>query len=212
MSAGKPMYFLWRLIVFHAPGWRSPRMGKIGCYVIRLIGALIDRGITFLGHWSAYMHGGLGFLLMWWPWKTYRMGHNGELGNQGRPDGFDGWEVNQSRIKIELKMRIDSKVKMGCWGPSVSGQEKYGSWQPSLVLFDLPLPGMAAMISNIMPRCFTCGLHWWRSLVSHITTKIRLHFPTGYKLRDIIGTSSFDWIHLDEVEVAQQLHWCIHMH
>ena len=55
------------------------------------------------------------------------MGRNRELGDQGRPDGFKGWEANQSRIEIKLKMRIDSKVKMGHWGPSVSGQEKYGS-------------------------------------------------------------------------------------
>ena len=33
--------------------------------------------------------------------------------------------------------------------------------------------------------------------MSHITTKIRLYFPTGYEPRDIIGTSSFDWIHPD---------------
>ena len=29
-----------------APGWRSPRMGKIGCYVIGLIGAPVDQSIT----------------------------------------------------------------------------------------------------------------------------------------------------------------------
>ena len=55
------------------------------------------------------------------------MGCNRELGDQGRPDGFEGWEVNQSQIEIKLKMRIDSEVEMGCWGPSVSGKEKYGS-------------------------------------------------------------------------------------
>ena len=47
--------------------------------------------------------------------------------------------------------------------------------------------------------------------MSHITTKIRLHFPTGYEPRDIIGTSSFDWIRPDEVEAAWQLHWCVRM-
>ena len=41
------------------------------------------------------------------------MGRNGELGNQGHPDGFDGWEANRSRIEIKSKMRIDLKVKMG---------------------------------------------------------------------------------------------------
>ena len=34
-------------------------------HIIELIGASIDRGITFLGHRSAYMCGGLGFLSMW---------------------------------------------------------------------------------------------------------------------------------------------------
>lgn len=28
----------------------------------------------------------------------------------------------------------------------------------------------------------------------------------GYEPRDIIGTSSFDWIHPDEVEAARKLH------
>ena len=46
MSVGVPMYFLWRLIVIHAPGWRSPGMGRIGGYVKGLIGAQIDWGIT----------------------------------------------------------------------------------------------------------------------------------------------------------------------
>ena len=44
------------------------------------------------------------------------MGRNRELGNQGRPDGFDGWEANQSQIEIKSKMRIDSKVEMAQWG------------------------------------------------------------------------------------------------
>ena len=29
--------------------------------------------------------------------------HNRELSDQGRPDGFKGWEANQSQIEIELK-------------------------------------------------------------------------------------------------------------
>ena len=55
------------------------------------------------------------------------MGHNRELSDQGHPDSFKGREVNQSRIEIESRMGIDLKVEMGCWWPSVSGKEKYGS-------------------------------------------------------------------------------------
>ena len=55
------------------------------------------------------------------------MGCNRELSDQQRPDSFEGWEANRSRIEIESKMRVHSKVKMGHWGLSVSGKEKYGS-------------------------------------------------------------------------------------
>ena len=55
------------------------------------------------------------------------MGRNRALGNQGHPDGFKGQEMNRSRIEIESRMGIDSKVEMGHWWPSVSGKEKYGS-------------------------------------------------------------------------------------
>ena len=78
-------------------------MGEISCYIIRLIGASIDWGITFLDHRSAYMRGGLGFPWMWWMWRTYWTDRNREQGDQGRLDGFDGPDLNRSQVGIESK-------------------------------------------------------------------------------------------------------------
>ena len=53
MSVGAPMYFPLRLNVIRAPGWRSPGMDKISCYIIGSIGAPIDRSIT---SWAIEVH------------------------------------------------------------------------------------------------------------------------------------------------------------
>ena len=126
MSVGKPMYFLWRLNVICVLGWRSPRMGEIGCYIIRLIGASIDWGIMFLDHWSAYMCGGLGFPWMWWTWRTYRTDRNREQSDQGRLDGFEGPDMNWSRIEIKLKDEDWFESRNGSLGAKYEGKEWWG--------------------------------------------------------------------------------------
>ena len=129
MSTGMPMYFPRKAKCDLCSGMKITKTGQD-----RLLRHWVDRcsdrsRYYVLGRRSAYMRDGLGFLSMWWPWRTYRTGHNRELSDQGHPDGFKGWEVNWSWIEIKSKMRIDLKAKMGHWGPSVTGKEKYGSWQ-----------------------------------------------------------------------------------
>ena len=186
MSAGKPMYFLWRLNMIRALGWRSPRMGKIGCYVIRLIGASIDRGITFLDRWSAYMHGGLGFPWMWWMWRTYG---RDATGSRVIRDILMVSKV-QTWIEVESesnqKTRLGLKVEMGALGAKCEGKEWWGKvhFMTSGLVSVLPSQKIKLYIMNhTFPDLIMC-LHAislahsaFQCLVSPFNSSFE-HFPT----------------------------------
>ena len=129
MSTDMPMYFLWRLNVIHAPGWRSPRMGKIGCYIIRSVSASINWGITF---WAINMH--ICVVVLDPPW----------CGDHGEPTGrtaTGGWMIRDVLMVSTVGMQIKVESKDESWFESRNGalgakcewwgnKEKYGSWQP----------------------------------------------------------------------------------
>ena len=128
MSTGMPMYFLWRLNVSHALGWRSPRMGKISCYVIRLTSASIDRGITF---WAVDMHICMVILDPSW------------CGDHKEPTGqtaTGGWMIRDVLMVLMVGMQIEVESEDRSWFKGQNGaleaecewwcdKEKYGSWQ-----------------------------------------------------------------------------------
>ena len=186
MSAGKPMYFLWRLNVIHAPGWRSLRMGKISCYVIGSISASIDRGITFLDGWSAYMHGGLGFPWMWWMWRTYWTDCNRDQSDQGCLDSFKGPDPNWSRVRIKSKDETWFESWNGALEAEYVGKEWWGKVcfmtivQKALPLLQklaqpqlLPHFRIEKKTKQSMALHTTRGLHWTPSCKDSHTWHIR---------------------------------------
>ena len=101
MSVGVPMYFLWRLNVICAPGWRSPGMGRIGCYINWSIGAPIDWGIM---SWAVNVHVCVVVL------------DSPQLGDPGRPTGWvasGSWGTRGvlKDSKVGERFKIESKVE-----------------------------------------------------------------------------------------------------
>ena len=127
MSAGMPMYFLWRLNMIRVPGWRSPRMGKISCYVIRSISASVDQGITF---WAIDVH--ICVVIMDPSW----------CGDHREPTGqaaTGGWMIRDVLTVLMVRMRIEVELEDKSWFEGWNGvlgaecewwcdKEKYSSW------------------------------------------------------------------------------------
>ena len=126
-----PCISLWKLNVIPAPGWRSPRMGKISCYIIGSINAPINQSIT---SWAIKVHI-YTVVLTVRPSSTSRKLHwlDDEEGRVTRVSWrpFEGWEAFQ---RSESNLGDKSKVKTECryaWRWCVNAfqsPEKYGSW------------------------------------------------------------------------------------
>ena len=127
MSAGMPMYFPWRLNMIRVPGWRSPRMDKISCYVIGLISASVNQGIMF---WAVDVHICMVILDPSW------CGDHIEPTGQAATGGWmirDVLTVSMVGTWIEVKLKDKSwfKGRHGALGAECEwryDKEKYGSW------------------------------------------------------------------------------------
>ena len=171
MSAGMPMYFLWRLNVIRVPGWRSPRMGKISCYIIGSISASVDRGIMF---WAVDMHICVVIL------------DPSRCGDHREPTGravTGGWMIRDvltvstvgTQIKVESKDKSWFKGRNGALGAECEwrcDKEKYGSWHEARLwhmgehVRIINVGGYVYHVhdnnspSPLLPHLVDCNPHW----------------------------------------------------
>ena len=165
MSVGKPMYFLWRLNVICALGWRSPRMGEIGCYIIGSISASIDRGITFLDRQSAYTY-------VWWsriPLDVVNVENLLDGPQQGAEWSGTSWWFRRSRPELKLSRNwIERRdvIQKSKWG--VGGQVcRYGVVRKST---------FHDRSNDLHNKC--CGIWQWHMMPSSNTAWCKHITPT----------------------------------